>query len=1098
MDMHALSQLLVNLQSTENTVRSSAEEEYNNIPAETRTLALCTLLGHEPAVEIQTMALVLLRRIFSREFEEMWSKIKDNDQEAILRQFLERAANVQDDSIRAKYIDVISQIAHETIDEESGTQRWTGVLEFLSHCSQSENPSLKVAAMILIENTPYVFGSGQMEKFVIPMKKMFDECLKNPSSKVRSAAVKAVVSFLTENDEDDKIVKQMQPLIGPVVAVCQHIAETEEDDDGPLQGLADLAATIPKVITANLTNVMQMCLSIVTDENKNDTYRHVALEVITSYIETAPKSFKKHSATYLPKIIESCLKMMTSLDDDIQEWAEKTDDENEDEENATIGESSLDRISCALNGKTLLPLFVPVVEGFLSIQKWEFKHAALMAFSAIGEGSQRAMEPNIARYMEHICKYAGDEHPRVRYAMCNAIGQMSSDFAPTLQKKCHAMVVPALLQCLGNLDCPRVAAHAAAALINFCEECPQNVMSGYLPTIMQSLEKTLAATLDGLQNSKNKHIVEQVVTAIASVAEAAQEQFKSYYFRLMPPLVYVLDNSNVDEYKELRGKTIECISLIGTAVGKEMFLNDAINIMNSLSAQMGNLSVEDPQCSYMISSWTRFCTVLGPDFAPFLPMIMGPILRAATFSLEYAVVDDQEKQNDPSWSYHSIGDDQNFGIRTAGLEEKVTACDMLVCYARQMKENFIPWVPEVAELALKNLDFVFHDSVRQAAADVMPCLILCVKPHGVAQMRNLSSKFIPALCEAIDKELDLEVKAEHLSSLSSIVDALETDGLVSEDVERIVDLTNRQMKIYLEKKKDMEENEDEEEGDEAKEDLDEEMEMLSGYISRISEVIHSILKETHGAVFSNLIECFEVASRMSSSKHFFERQWGLCIMDDAIEFVNALVIEKFPDLLSSLTQSLKDEYPEVRQAAAYGIGIMALRSQQAGLEIYRQMSASCLPYLVEMIHRADARATEEGSVATENAIAAFAKIMRNGTNEYDLDNIIPMFMSWLPTHEDQQESVYIYGYFCDLFDAQVPVFFGKFNEHMPRILNIALSAIELDAFEDSTEGQQIKDRVAACVKKMFSNGDETFFTSLMKAAELDEAKTEILKSIISP
>lgn len=37
----------------------------------------------------------------------------------------------------------------------------------------------------------------------------------------------------------------------------------------------------------------------------------------------------------------------------------------------------------------------------------------------------------------------------------------------------------------------------------------------------------------------------------------------------MPPLKYILQNSNVEELNTLRGKTIECISLIGLAVGKE-------------------------------------------------------------------------------------------------------------------------------------------------------------------------------------------------------------------------------------------------------------------------------------------------------------------------------------------------------------------------------------------------------------------------------------------------------------------------------------------------------------------------------------------------
>lgn len=37
----------------------------------------------------------------------------------------------------------------------------------------------------------------------------------------------------------------------------------------------------------------------------------------------------------------------------------------------------------------------------------------------------------------------------------------------------------------------------------------------------------------------------------------------------MPCLKYIISNANTPELKLLRGKTIECVSLIGLAVGKE-------------------------------------------------------------------------------------------------------------------------------------------------------------------------------------------------------------------------------------------------------------------------------------------------------------------------------------------------------------------------------------------------------------------------------------------------------------------------------------------------------------------------------------------------
>lgn len=67
----------------------------------------------------------------------------------------------------------------------------------------------------------------------------------------------------------------------------------------------------------------------------------------------------------------------------------------------------------------------------------------------------------------------------------------------------------------------------------------------------------------------NKLVLEQVVTSIASVADTAEEKFVPYYDLFMPPLKHIVENAMQKELRLLRGKTIECISLIGLAVGKE-------------------------------------------------------------------------------------------------------------------------------------------------------------------------------------------------------------------------------------------------------------------------------------------------------------------------------------------------------------------------------------------------------------------------------------------------------------------------------------------------------------------------------------------------
>ncbi|KAF7252791.1 Importin-5, partial [Varanus komodoensis] len=62
-----------------------------------------------------------------------------------------------------------------------------------------------------------------------------------------------------------------------------------------------------------------------------------------------------------------------------------------------------------------------------------------------------------------------------------------------------------------------------------------------------------------------------------------------------------------------------------------------------------------------------------------------------------------------------------------------------------------------------------------------------------------------------------------------------------------------------------------------------------------------------------------------------DRQWGLCIFDDIIEHCSPSSFKYAEYFLRPMLQSICDNSPEVRQAAAYGIGVMA----QFGGDNYR-------------------------------------------------------------------------------------------------------------------------------------------------------------------
>ena len=60
-------------------------------------------------------------------------------------------------------------------------------------------------------------------------------------------------------------------------------------------------------------------------------------------------------------------------------------------------------------------------------------------------------------------------------------------------------VIPGLLHVLDDTANPRVQAHAGAALVNFCEECPKHILLLYLDETLRKLEIVLQARLQDVR-----------------------------------------------------------------------------------------------------------------------------------------------------------------------------------------------------------------------------------------------------------------------------------------------------------------------------------------------------------------------------------------------------------------------------------------------------------------------------------------------------------------------------------------------------------------------------------------------------------------------
>ncbi|XP_031831169.1 karyopherin beta 3 isoform X1 [Nomia melanderi] len=1080
-DLDRFQQLLNTLVSTDNDARSQAEEAYNNLPLERKVTFLLTSLCNATLVEeMRAMAAVLLRRLFSSEFVDFYPTIPPEAQAQLKEQILLSVQNEQTETIRRKVCEVAAEVARNLIDED-GNNQWPEFLQFLFQCANSPLPALKESALRMFTSVPGVFAN-QQANYLDLIKQMLQQSLMDSTNyEVRFQAVRAIAAFIILHDTEDNIQKHFSELLPAVVQVTAESVE-KQTDDALLKVLIDLAGSTPKFLRFQLGNIMEMCMKIFSNEEMPDSWRQLALEVLVTLSETAPAMVRKVGGKYIVSLVPLVLKMMTDIEED-KNWsfADKIVDDDNDSNNV-VAESALDRLACGLGGKTMLPQIVQNIPSMLNNSDWKYRHAALMAISAVGEGCHKQMEAILPQIMDGVIQYLQDPHPRVRYAACNAVGQMSTDFAPTFEKKFHNKVIPGLLMVLDDNANPRVQAHAGAALVNFSEDCPKYILTPYLDAIMAKLESILTAKFQELVEKGTKLVLEQVVTTIASVADTCEEQFVTYYDRLMPCLKYIIQNANLQEHKMLRGKTIECVSLIGLAVGPEKFIADASEVMDMLlkTHSEGDLPDDDPQTSYLISAWARICKILGKQFEQYLPLVMGPVLRTASMKPEVALLDneDMEGMEDVDWEFVSLGEQQNFGIKTAGLEDKASACEMLVCYARELKEGFADYAEEVVRLMVPMLKFYFHDGVRTAAAASLPYLLDCAKIKGPQYLEGMWAYICPDLLNAIDTEPESEVLLELLYSLAKCIETLGTGCLGAQPMAELLRILDKLLNKHFERAvARLEKRKDEDYDEVVEEQLADEDDEDVYTLSKIADILHALFT-THEASFFPYFDqiCGHFVKLLSPERSWSDHQWALCVFDDVIEFGGPECAKYQEYFLRPMIQYVSDTSAEVRQAAAYGCGVLGLY----GGEAFAQACAEALPRLMEVINDPESRSPENVN-PTENAISAVTKILKYNNKAINVDEILPHWLSWLPVVEDEDEAPYVYGYLCDLIEANHVAVLGPNNANLPRLISFFAEALHRDAVPSDNI---VMGRILSIVRQIQNN--ESMFQACINALTADQ------------
>lgn len=1029
---------------------------------------------------------------------------------------------------RSPHSAIVLQHVLASIAQQVGI--WEGLVPTVMSLAQSESEAVRAVAFFVL-GVLCEFCSEQMDAHARELHEAFDAGMKDASLDVRVKAVTATVQYVATLNRDAR--GPFEALLSPMFGVLDAaLTDGDELSAGELLiELTGLARTSATFLKPALEQIGQLMLQIAGADSLEPSSRKMAMELLLAVAESAPGMVRK-CAPLIAATLPLAFRLMSEVEEDeswaMQEYNEMNSDGIDDVEScALVGEEAVFRLSRALQGNAILPVAFEILPGMLGDESsWQNRRAGLLGVGLLAEGCKKQMKSELQAVMDMVGPAMQDAHPRVRHAAITCIGTFAEDFSDSKHATFHkgfgdgVMSALALAMSEENGNPWRVRAHAATALVNFAKQdvCPPNMLLRGAEPLLQSLISMLGGPWSAQA---------QALFAVSAIARVLAADFSGFYDHFMPGLKGLLvdcADAPTHELRLVRGRAMECVGIIAQAVGRDQFLADAKEIMDTLlSAQSGGFDLADPQIKYVVEAGARVCQVLGDECVPYLPMLIPPLVAAARkdpgVSATQVDPDDPQAEvpegmDSMTLELRGVGNIR-FSMNTSVMEEITMATRTLFEYAEQLEGLFFPYVEDVASAVLPLISFKFNNQVRYSAACAAPRLlgayITGLRDSGAdtsAAMGLLEMALTPLL-DALRDERDSDTRlgmAEALSDLLSVcresgggpdvpptVFVPEGDAGVGRVVNVILQCFGESIGRREELAEQLAEDGDEEALDALAEHEEIEEELSTYLIDALGYLIKT-MREAFIPVMDGVVAPM-ITPMIAEGVPAALRVNGLCPYVDMIEFGGEAATKYIAGVLPCLVAGINDEAPGVRQVCSYGFGV-ALNASLA------ECAGSVRDALLQMgaaVSREDAF-DEDDRFASENVVSAIAKVLvacagRPGVDEAHL---WPLWLSKLPIQEDEQEAQYCHSLLCDQVEARNPHLLSGDPAQLGQVLNVFSSTLVAAAGggDDSIEmaDEETRNRMVGLCRSLHESfGAEAFGAA---AVTLDEAQQGVLAEVM--
>jgi len=596
-----------------------------------------------------------------------------------------------------------------------------------------------------------------------------------------------------------------------------------------------------------------------------------------------------------------------------------------------------------------------------------------------------------------------------------------------------------------------------------------------------------------LQTALSVEVRSACLTVVGCLAQVCGgELFAPYYGSFMPGIKSILQQALGPDLVLFRGKAMECVGLIGEAVGVNIFASDATDIMR-LFIQALQLDTErNTTFDYILPACARISRAMRMNFEPYLQMMVEPLLQAAQQDIQFSIVDageddvegdlELDEETGTESSVISIGalGKKRVTMNTHAVQQKNQAVRILYEFAASLKgylKSFIlPSLQVLVDLVANKHASDIRCSACLAMSSMFDAMLHAIKLGNLSDdpSCNISLEAVLVSCmsrllDGLRDETDATARLCAAEALRDVVKSCYCSGSEHEDCswsgfallpplslsERVVREVLTRCGESLERRKAREASilsnegydaEDREAG--ASQMMEEEDELLTTY----ADIFGQLLK-LHGEQFLPEFDHF-IAPAFSKylDPHQPEslQKVAIFLVDDLIEFGGTGAQKYIPNLMPIFMANALSPSVSLVQSSVYGIAKAVYSAPQVIIShVGLGVVLNCLVTVTDLSAASDQTDDEEddddceddyeGTV--ENAVFAIGTICsepayRSALQTMDAASVDQLCRIWLqrmPLKLDEVSSKLSSKQLCDSFERNDPVVLGAECCHLAEI-----------------------------------------------------------------